>query len=112
MTILFVPPSLRYFERLWGTAETIKFIAVTIVVSNIIAFGLSWIEDFVFQSQAFTYVWSLSTREERLTKFPSYGFQYHGQMALQNGLLVAFTQAIPEHQVQVFGVFGARVKVR
>jgi len=32
-------------------------------------------------------------------------------MALQAGILVAFTQAIPEHQLQVFGVFKARVKV-
>ncbi|KAF9654216.1 DUF1751-domain-containing protein [Thelephora ganbajun] len=93
VTILFIPPSLRYFERLWGTIETIKFIAVTIVISNIIAFGLSWIEYFVFQSPAF-----------------AFGIQYHGQMALQTGILVAFTQAIPEHQIQVFGVFKARVK--
>ena len=40
-----------------------------------------------------------------------YGMQYHGQMALQISLLVAFTQLIPEHQVQVFGVIKARVKV-
>lgn len=33
-------------------------------------------------------------------------------MALQAGILVAFTQAIPEHQIQVFGVFNARVKVK
>jgi hypothetical protein len=37
---------------------------------------------------------------------------YHGQMALQIAILVAFTQLIPEHQVQVLGVFKARVKVR
>jgi len=37
---------------------------------------------------------------------------YHGQMALQISLLVAFTQLIPEHQIQVFGVIKARVKVR
>lgn len=36
---------------------------------------------------------------------------YHGQMALQIGILVAFTQLIPEHQVQLFGVIKARVKV-
>ena len=41
-----------------------------------------------------------------------FGMQYHGQMALQISLLVAFTQLIPEHQVQVFGVIKARVKVR
>ncbi len=38
--------------------------------------------------------------------------QYHGQMALQVGVLVAFTQLIPEHQVQLFGIIRARVKVR
>lgn len=32
-------------------------------------------------------------------------------MALQIGVLVAFTQLIPEHHVQVLGVFKARVKV-
>ena len=38
--------------------------------------------------------------------------RYHGQMSLQIAILVAFTQLIPEHQVQVFGVLKARVKVR
>ena len=38
--------------------------------------------------------------------------RYHGQMALQIAILVAFTQLIPEHQVQVLGVLKARVKVR
>lgn len=33
-------------------------------------------------------------------------------MALQIGVLVAFTQLIPEHQVQLFGVLKTRVKVR
>ena len=36
--------------------------------------------------------------------------EYHGQMGLQTGILVAFTQLIPEHQVQVFGVLKVRVK--
>lgn len=36
---------------------------------------------------------------------------YHGLSALQVGFLVAFTQLIPEHQVQVFGgLFHMRVK--
>ena len=38
--------------------------------------------------------------------------QYHGQMALQIGILVAFTQLIPEHHVQVLGIIKCRVKVR
>lgn len=37
---------------------------------------------------------------------------YHGQMALQIAILVAFTQLIPEHQVQILGVIKTRVKVR
>ena len=41
----------------------------------------------------------------------SYGVQYHGQMALQAGILVAFTQLMPEHQIQILGVFRVRVKV-
>lgn len=36
---------------------------------------------------------------------------YRGQSALQTGILVAFTQLIPEHQVQLFGVIKMRVKV-
>ena len=36
---------------------------------------------------------------------------YHGQTALQTAVLVAFTQLIPEHQVQFFGAFSVRVKV-
>jgi hypothetical protein len=37
---------------------------------------------------------------------------YRGQSALQVGILVAFTQIIPEHQVQLFSVIKMRVKVR
>lgn len=37
---------------------------------------------------------------------------YFGQTPLHIGILVAFTQAIPEHQIQLFLVFTARVKVR
>jgi hypothetical protein len=49
--------------------------------------------------------------DEHVLTIYRYGMQYHGQMALQVGVLVAFTQLIPEHQVQVFGIFRARVKV-
>ncbi|KAL0951536.1 hypothetical protein HGRIS_008220 [Hohenbuehelia grisea] len=94
-TIIFVPPSLRYLERLWGSVETLKFIAATIVSSNIIAFAFNWIE-FMATQKADIFL---------------YGMEYHGQMALQIGLLVAFTQLIPEHQVQVMGFIKARVKV-
>ncbi|KAI0785034.1 DUF1751-domain-containing protein [Abortiporus biennis] len=92
-TLLVIPASLRYLERLWGAVETLKFIVVSITVSNIIAFGLNWIEYVVLQNPTFLY-----------------GQWYHGQMALQIAVLVAFTQLIPEHQVQMFGVIKARVK--
>ncbi|KAF9814524.1 hypothetical protein IEO21_05075 [Rhodonia placenta] len=92
-SLLVIPASLRYLERLWGAVELLKFIAATVTISNIIAFGLNWIEFIVFRSPTFLY-----------------GQQYHGQMALQIGILVAFRQIIPEHQVQLFGVLKARVK--
>ncbi|KAF8460978.1 DUF1751-domain-containing protein [Russula ochroleuca] len=93
-TLICIPPCLRYLERLWGAVETLKFIAATVIFSNIIAFGLNWIEFAVLRN----------------ADLFLYGMQYHGQMAVQIGVLVAFTQLIPEHQVQLFGVFRARVK--
>ena len=41
----------------------------------------------------------------------SYGLPYHGLSGLQVGFLVAFTQLIPEHQLQLFGALKLRVKV-
>jgi len=94
ITLIVIPASLRYLERLWGTIETIKFMVVSIVVSNIIAFAFNWIE-------------FMATRNADLFL---YGMQYHGQMSLLTAVLVAFTQVIPEHQVQIMGVIKTRVK--
>ncbi|KAL5535843.1 hypothetical protein ACEPAF_3937 [Sanghuangporus sanghuang] len=94
LTLVFVPISLRYFERLWGSLETFLFIVITITVPNIISFTVNWAE-FLLTKNADLFL---------------YGMEYHGQMALQTGILVAFTQLIPEHQVQVFGVLKIRVK--
>nr|AAZ14912.1 conserved hypothetical protein [Coprinellus disseminatus] len=91
-TLIFVPPSLKYLERVWGSVEILKFIVVTIGISNIIAFGLNWIEYTVLRYSIFL------------------AMPYHGQTALQIGLLVAFTQLIPEHNVQLMGVIRVRVK--
>lgn len=44
ISLVVVPPSLRYLERLWGTVETIKFIFVPLIISNIIAVAFNWIE--------------------------------------------------------------------
>lgn len=46
-----------------------------------------------------------------MTDHHSSGIPFHGLSALQSGILVAFTQIIPEHQIQLFGVLKARVKV-
>ncbi|EEB91991.1 hypothetical protein MPER_09562 [Moniliophthora perniciosa FA553] len=88
-----IPPSLRYLERLWGSVEILKFIAVTVGASNVIAFAFSWLEFLATSNADFLY-----------------SMRYYGQMSLQMGVLVAFTQLIPEHQVQVLGVIKARVK--
>lgn len=92
-TVIFVPASLRYLERIWGGVELLKFIVVCIGLSNVIAFGFNWLEFMVLgQPELFLY-----------------GMRYHGQMALQIGVLVAFTQLIPEHQIQI-GIITTRIK--
>lgn len=56
-TLVAIPPCLRYLERLWGAVETIKFVVVTATFSNIIAFGLNWIEFILFKNaDLFLYV--------------------------------------------------------
>lgn len=42
--MIFVPASLKYLERLWGSIETLKFIVVSVGASNVIAFAFNWIE--------------------------------------------------------------------
>lgn len=44
VTMAVIPASLRYFERLWGTLETLKFIVVCVTIPNVIAFAFNWIE--------------------------------------------------------------------
>ncbi|GAA97561.1 uncharacterized protein L969DRAFT_100541 [Mixia osmundae IAM 14324] len=77
----------RYLERVWGPTEFLKFIVVVTVASNVIAVAVNIIEHILFQG----------------TGLFLYGMSYHGLMGLQAGFLVAFTQLIPEHQVQLFG---------
>ncbi|WVQ72928.1 hypothetical protein IAR50_002490 [Cryptococcus sp. DSM 104548] len=89
-----LPLACRYLERVWGPRELIRFCILVIVGSNIIAFGFSWLMYFV-------------TGKEQDT---IYGTPYHGLSGLQVAFLVAFTQLIPEHQVQLLGTFKVRVK--
>ncbi|KAK1925279.1 eukaryotic integral membrane protein-domain-containing protein [Papiliotrema laurentii] len=88
-----LPLACRYLERIWSARELVRFVIVTIVGSNVIAFGFSWLTYLVLgQMDAFE------------------GLPYHGLSGLQVGFLVAFTQLIPEHQVQLFGRLKVRVK--
>ncbi|CAK9780699.1 DUF1751-domain-containing protein [Cutaneotrichosporon oleaginosum] len=92
-SLITVPLACRYLERLWGIRELARFTCVVIVASNIIAFGFAWILYILLGSDAV-----LS------------GLPFHGLSGVQSGILVAFTQIIPEHQIQLFGVLKARVK--
>jgi len=94
VSVVTLPLAARYLERVWGARELFKFCAITVVGTNIIAFGFSWLAYFVTgQDSMFLY-----------------GSPYRGLTALQTGFLVAFTQLIPEHQVQLFGALKMRVK--
>ncbi|KAI9617415.1 hypothetical protein KEM48_004868 [Puccinia striiformis f. sp. tritici PST-130] len=84
----------RYLERVYGTTEFIKFCLTTIGVSNFISVIVNVAEHYVLQDSGMFL----------------YGSSYRGMMALHAGFLVAFTQLIPEHQVQLFGVIKVRVK--
>jgi hypothetical protein len=44
VSIIVIPPSLRYLERLWGARETFKFLLWPLLASNVVAFGFNWIE--------------------------------------------------------------------
>ncbi|KAM0789129.1 hypothetical protein ACM66B_003182 [Microbotryomycetes sp. NB124-2] len=94
-SLLTLPLAGRYLERVWGQFEFLKFVVVVTVGSNIVACVVNYIEAVVLGNPALFL----------------YGMSYHGLMALQTGFLVAFTQLIPEHQVQMLGgLFKMRVK--
>jgi hypothetical protein len=119
---LTLPLAARYLERVWGAAELVKFVVAVVVVSNVIAVAVNIIEATVLRDKALFLCATGFGRSDlqelpkaKLTPFAlaarSYGMSYHGLSALQVGFLVAFTQLIPEHQVQVFGgLFHMRVK--
>ncbi|KAJ1019194.1 hypothetical protein NDA18_006338 [Ustilago nuda] len=94
VSIISLPLAARYLERQWGAIELVKFAAVVLVGSNIIAWGLQLLLFCVFRKEVL--IW---------------GTQFHGLQALQTAFLVAFTQLIPEHQVQILsGALKIRVK--
>lgn len=94
VSVISLPLAARYLERQWGAVELIKFALVIVTVSNVIAWGVQLLLFGIFRKEAL--IW---------------GIQYHGLQALQTAFLVAFTQLIPEHQVQVLsGALKLRVK--
>lgn len=56
LSLIFLAPSFRYLERLWGPFETAKFIAIVVVVSNFISFIINWVEYAVTGYEFFMYV--------------------------------------------------------
>lgn len=96
ISLLTLPLAGRYLERIWGQKEFIKFTLAVVLFSNVIAVIVNYIESYVLGDSALYLD----------------GMSYHGLMGLQVGFLVAFTQLIPEHQVQIFGGLAKiRVKV-
>ncbi|KDN49603.1 DUF1751-domain-containing protein [Tilletiaria anomala UBC 951] len=85
LSLILIPLLGRYLEQIWGAVELLKFSAVVIIGSNIIAWALAILQFAVLRN---VYV--------------IYGTQYHGLTGLQTGFLVGLTQMIPEHQVQIF----------
>ena len=57
LSLVFVPVSLRYLERLWGAIETLKFILVVTAIPNVISFAANWLEFLIFRNaDLFLYV--------------------------------------------------------
>ncbi len=92
LSLVTLPLFGRYLERIWGGAELVKFAVVVLVGSNIIAWFLAIVQFAVLGSD-----------------YAIFGTQYHGLTALQAGFLVALTQLIPEHQLQIF---NGRLKIQ
>ncbi|KAI9849025.1 MAG: hypothetical protein M1837_005916 [Sclerophora amabilis] len=83
----------RYLERAWSSVEFAKFLLVTMLIPNVLAFA--------------TYVvwFAVSGNPVRLYT------AICGGVALQAGFLVAFKQLVPEHLVTILkGIIKIRVK--
>jgi hypothetical protein len=111
----------KYLERVWGQNGFLLFVAAVVVASNVIAVGTNVLEHIVFQDSGLllcVYLHNSRYLEGQQELTPTFciisrrfGQSYHGMMGLQAGFLVAFTQIIPEHQVQVLGgMLKLRVK--
>jgi len=82
----------RYLERAWSSAEFVKFLLVTSLVSNIVCFGTL----VIFFAMTGDMRWTLTT--------------INGTIPLQISFLVAFSQLVPAHTVTLFrGIVSLRV---
>jgi hypothetical protein len=50
----------RYLERIWGFVELVRFSLIVVVLSNVVAFGFSWIAWFILGQDEFMWVSNLS----------------------------------------------------
>ncbi|KAK7203883.1 eukaryotic integral membrane protein-domain-containing protein [Myxozyma melibiosi] len=83
----------KYCERVWGSMELLKFLAIVGVASNFVVFFVCIV------------IYGI-------TRHSDIGFlTICGGVALQSGFLVAFKQLVPEHAVVLFrGLIKIRVK--
>ncbi|GMM37217.1 hypothetical protein DASC09_045420 [Saccharomycopsis crataegensis] len=85
--------SIRYFEKVWGTKETIKFLLIVSTLTNLL-------------TAVFLTLWKSNTADQSiLNKSAS------GCFSLILAYVVAFKQHLPEHNLIFFkGAFHLRVK--
>ncbi|CAG8534888.1 6363_t:CDS:2 [Paraglomus occultum] len=84
----------KYFGRVWGSKELLKFVAIVIIGANLASFVTYLVEYYVTGDIAYLYA-----------------TQINGQIGLIEGFLVSYKQLIPEHLFKVFsGTVSMRVK--
>ncbi|CAG8495168.1 1949_t:CDS:2 [Paraglomus brasilianum] len=86
----------KYFGRVWGSKEFLKFVAIVIIGANMASSFTYLVEYYITGDIAYLYA-----------------TQINGQIGLIQGFLVSYKQLIPEHLFKVFsGSVAIRVKVQ
>ena len=65
ISLFTLPLAGRYLERVWGQVELLKFVAVVVVASNVIAVAVNIIESVVLGNAGFFMCVVLAGRRER-----------------------------------------------
>lgn len=55
IALIALPFGCRYLERLWGMRELLRFSAIVIVGSNVIAFGFAWLTHLVLGAPLYVF---------------------------------------------------------